>query len=506
MKRAALQIDLLDDCVFSARAATEGGHASLTHVPGSALLGAAAARVYRTLSLADAARVFHSGTLRFGNGLPWDGHSVGYPLPLSWHQPKESLRSGDDLEGCLSSPQICNYVHGKHGAAGAADLQFKPMRDGYVHADGRLSKPAHGLRMKTAIDPATGRAMEAALFGYDALQRGQSFVACIDADDDLDADLFERVLDALHGPLLLGRSRSAEFGRAQARRIELPPLEHTAPPDATRVTLWLLSDLAPCDRARQPTHAIDPMALGFPQGSVVDASRTFVRQRRYSPWNAVRHGYERERLVLHAGGVITVILPDRADRGALLQRLRAGLGLHRESGLGQVWADAPLLADRNPRFGERKAAMPKPDPVKPEHPLLHWLTRQDESWKIRIEREAEEKVCAIGNQIMAARHAAGIDTALPFGPSRSQWGRVFEAARESSGAALYDLLFNGDKAIIKANGEGWSIEVSQNGRWQPLAVWLKEQLQVASRPSRDYAHWIRRVAHRMRDDIDNRRV
>ena len=506
MKRAALKIDLLDDCVFSARAASEGGHASLTHVPGSALLGAAAARVYRTLSLADAARVFHSGTLRFGNGLPWDGHSVGYPLPLSWHQPKEQLRSGDDLGDDLSTCQICNYLHGKPGATGTADLQFKPMRDGYVHADGHLSKPAHGLRMKTAIDPASGRAMEAALFGYDALLRGQSFVACIDADDNLDADLFERVLDAVHGPLLLGRSRSAEFGRAQARRIELPPFEHADPIDATRVTLWLLSDLALCDRARQPTHTIDLVALGFPQGSVVDASRTFVRQRRYSAWNAVRHGYERERLVLQAGGVITVILPEGASRESILHRLQAGLGLHRESGLGQVWVDAPLLANRNPRFAERKAVMPKPDSEEPEHPLLHWLTGQDESWKIRIEREAEETACAIRKQIMAARQAAGIDKTLPFGPSRSQWGRVFEAARASSGTALYDQLFSGDKAIIKASGEGWSIEVPQDESWQKLVDCLKKHLQVASRPPRDYAQWIRRVAHRMRDDVDTRRI
>lgn len=505
MRRAALQIDLLDDCVFSASAATEGGHASLTHVPGSALLGAAAARVYRTLGPADAARVFHSGKLRFGNGLPWDGHSVGYPLPLSWHEPKERLQSRDDSKDYLLSDQIFNFLHDK---SGAADPQVKPMRNGYVHADGFRSKPAHGLRMKTAIDPASGRAMEAALFGYDALQRGQSFMACIDADDDLDADLFKQVLGALHGSLLLGRSRSAEFGRALARPPvnELPAFEHADSADATRMSLWLLSDLAPCDRARQPTHAIDLMALGFPRGTRLDASKTFVRRRCYSPWNTARHGYERERLALNAGGVITVVLPDGADRQALRNLLHAGLGLHRESGLGQVWADAPLLAELHPRFAERKESDSEPVPVAPGHPLLHWLTQQDKSWKICVEQKAEDMASEIRERIMAARRAAGLDEKLPFGPSRSQWGRVFEAARVHSGAALYKQLFEDDKAIIKASGEGWSIEVLVDKQWQKLADWLKVQLPVASRTKEEYAYLIRRIAHRVRDDIDNRRV
>ena len=45
----------------------------------------------------------------------------------------------------------------------------------------------------------------------------------------------------------------------------------------------------------------------------------------------------------------------------------------------------------------------------------------------------------------------------------------------------------------------------KTGNWQRLADWLKERL-TEQRTDRGYAHSVRRLARRIRDDIDKRRV
>lgn len=533
MMHQALAITLIEDAVFSARSATEGGHESLDRIPGATLLGAAAAKLYAKLDSTSAFTAFHSGLLSFGDGLPYSGDSVAYPVPLSWHhakseQPELTIATADskvfDFPHCqpnntgnsgieslrkLYGHKIYNFQHCRRidAVEGLTEPQPKQLRAGFVRpGDGAWLKPKHELRLKTAIDPATGRAAEGQLFGYDALARGQTFATRIEADDDLDPALFERVIDALTGPLLLGRSRSAEYGRAEARPISLapPPLGAS---QGDLLTLWLLSDLAPTDRFGQQTLMLDHQSLGLPDAEIM-YGQSFLRTRRWSPWNGARQGYDRERLVLSAGGVITLKLerdltPEETDR------LCAGIGLHREAGLGRLWINPPLLAGKHPHFADLKSvkpAMPRIAPQRPNDPLIAWLEDQSGDWKTEAEQTALQLADDYRKLMQRARQAAGVVTELSFGPSKSQWGRVLEAARERDGQALFDTLFNGDSAIVKSTGEGWDEEVPvKTGNWQRLADWLKERL-TEQRTDRGYAHSVRRLARRIRDDIDKRRV
>lgn len=90
MKTITLTITLAEDTIFSEHAATEGGHKSLSYVPGSALLGCAAAKLYRHLTPATAWDLFHSGKVRFTNGYPLSNTGKpSYPAPNNWHHTKE---------------------------------------------------------------------------------------------------------------------------------------------------------------------------------------------------------------------------------------------------------------------------------------------------------------------------------------------------------------------------------------------------------------------------------
>ena len=503
MRQQALLINLRGDCVFSASTATEGGHESLDRVPGSALLGVAAADLYQQLSREDAWLAFHSGKIRFTDGLPWNGSNQGYPMPYAWHHKKTESA---DKDGALQAERLYNLLAVDHiDDAEGGRIQPKQLRSGYVHIDGAWTKPAHRLRLKTAIDSATGRAAEGQLFGYDALARGQQFVCFVEADDDTDSELFERVIQSLQGERWLGRSRSAEYGRV---RISSLDAQQPQPGEVKsgRLTLWALSDLALCDEQGLPTLIPDAGALGLQQARL-DTRRSFLRHRRYSPWNAARHGYERERMVLEAGSVLCFDL-NQTPTAETLERLQQGVGLYREAGLGRLWVNPPLLADEHPAFNARQQVHAATLPERPDHPLLDWLEDQDDDWKMDADQRAQQLAEAYRMAISRARKAAGVDQGVNFGPSKSQWGRILEVARRRQGQNLFNELFHGDAAVVKETAEGWNIDIppEQGNSWRKLAVWMREQLAVDNSSPREYAHKLRRLAHRVRDDIERRSV
>lgn len=482
IQRQALRITLLEDCVFSERNATEGGHRSLSHIPGQTLLGAAAARLYGDFSRKgdDAYTAFHSGQVRFLDGLPSDGADIAYPVPLSWHRAK----SGGDPNTAY------NFARGEAKLPG--NTQPKQMRDGYVFKGGRHVEPARTLRMKTAIDPKTGHAAEAQLFGYESLSRGQTFIAWVEADAEAEG-LVSKIVKALQGEVLLGRSRSAEYGRVHIEKANAADIEHGAC-DGKTLTLWLLSDLALTDADRRPTTQATAAALGL--DGEIDWGHTFLRSRRYAPWNAFRHGYDRERLLLNAGGVITVTLKSHPGPEQL-NRLETGIGLYREAGLGRVWIEPPLLAETRYPLPKHEDA-PATKSEAPPHLLLTWLRDQTSDWRTRLDKRAKALAIEIEGQLRAGRRRAGIREDEDFGPSKSQWGRVLEAARNHGGQALQDTLFSGDSAVIKRSGEGWGEIVDyENGSPIHLATWLRDRFAPTNTPDAHHAYLIRRLAHLM---------
>jgi len=506
MKRIGLAIELLDDAVFSATAATEGGHVGLDRIPGSALLGVAAARLYQELGEV-AFTAFHSGRIRFGDGLPDTAAGPAWPMPLCWHRDK---LKDPVKEGRLLADRLTNFLHTQR-LPGGEERQPKQMRTGYVAADGAYVRPRSATRLKTAIDPATGRVAGGQLFGYQALLRGQSFIATLEADDTVDEALWERIQGALIGEVILGRSRSAEYGRARIRAIA-PPVWEAGEGRPGEAVLWLLSDLALADEDGLPVLQPEGRHFGLP-GARVDWSRTFLRSRRYSPWNAARHGYDQEREVLTAGGVITLTGVDEGDRQALLRRLEGGWGLYREGGLGRIWVDPPLLATPQPEFesGPEPASSAVP-PRRPEHPLVAWLEGGDESWKGEGEQAAVDFESDYRRLMQAARRlAAVVGEDEVFGPSKSQWGAVLECAREADSAdTLLERLFQGDGAVVKPKGEGWNVQVrNEEGSFQPLARWLQQRLRTEAQrftSDRTFLHFVRVAARRIQDHLERRTV
>lgn len=475
MRSLDLILTLRDDLVASASPATEGGHESLDFIPGAMLLGAAAARIYREVSRAEAYALFHSGRVRFGDGLPIgpDGAPI-FPMPLCWHEKKgESAMVGERID----SKKVCNFQHGRF----PNEDQPKQMRDDHVGLDGRVLSVKKALRMKTAIDPQTGRIREAQLFGYEAICAGERFRARVEADDDLPDPLWQRLLAVFTGgDLLLGRSRSAEYGRVRVETASAAPARlPTTDSSGETLTLWCLSDLALIDENGQPTLEPTPDRLGLGKGKV-DWPKSFLRFRSYAPWNAYRRAYDLERQVIRRGSVITLHL-EEAPTARELAELGAGTGLWREAGLGRLWVNPPLLSEAHPPFAEPTATDEPTAPTasRPDHPLIRWLEAQQAGGASR--RQAEERARNLEQELARryrlARTYAGLPDGTPVGPSPSQWGSVLAKAKEwGDREALRRALFEEANAVCKPKGEGWQDAFRDAEGVRSFYAWFQEEL------------------------------
>jgi len=492
MRELAIQIRLREDVIVNERPANAGGHKGLDYLPGYLLLGAAAARLYNAgdMSPDDTWRLFHSGLVQFGNALPLvDGHPT-WPLPLCWHEAKgESAIAGET--GCLLSDRVFNLQR----LSLEADQQPKQLREGYVRADGYRHSVKRSFRMKTAINPRTGRIAESQLFGYESMNAGQSFVARIRAADALPDPLWQRLTAVFEnrGELLLGRSRSAEYGRVEVQHwpgdlaaLEPQPAEMSA--DGS-VTLWCLSDLALLDDLGQPTLKPSARALGLTRGEI-DWERSYLRFRRYAVWNQYREGYDVERQVIRQGSVIALKPLDPPLTELERATLTGGVGLYWEAGLGRLSIDAKLLADGHPAFEEplpEPTDAKTPDVKKPEHPLIVWL---EELGKSDAERQAAERASQslrkrLKDCYASARKFAGVPDHLPIGPSPAQWGTLYEAARVAESAnpgKLRNTIFDQQDGLCKRKGEGWQDEFRETGGKEVISFydWFSKVARLSS--------------------------
>ncbi len=503
IKRYQLTLTLLEDGIFSERAASEGGHRSLDYIPGITLLGACASKIYQQLGSA-AFDVFHSGKVRFGNAYPLSiSGEKSLPVPFAWHGVKgrESSQLVDIQRHRLIAGNILNLAK----TAMPKGKQPKQLRQGYITDALELIQPETSLRMKTAINPETATAAKSQLFGYQAIQAGQCFSAYLDFDIDLDSDnddnkpagidqnSIDRVLDALSGELFLGRSRTAQYGAVKCEISEQESSSEQHQPVAiasdTEITLWFLSDCALLDQYGVPVTAATLKIPGLESATILwDKSQ--LRFRRYSPYNSKRRKFDLERQVIEKGSVLS-LKPGEELSVQQQNELQRGIGIYREAGLGQIAIQHPLLETEKPvALAEIKPSRAQ-SPDMPRDSLARFLSQLHQSSKAsRKDREyAEQKAQELKKLYQRAYAYAAVDFKLDLGPSASQWSRIVEAGKqyqfEKDKQKLLTRLFGNvsnkdDKmqdTICKQNDEAWRvITFDNNNRELTFRKWLYDTL------------------------------
>ncbi len=472
MRVQAFKVTLLEDVIISQRAATEGGHGSLDYLSGATLSGAMAARLYAQLK-EEAYTVFHSGKVRFGNALPLsqDGQ-LTYPTPLCWYKKKHESRS--------SKMEVRNYQHAKYSKT----IVPEQIRGGYVsfnYSDeqNRFTKVAQQIRLKTAIDADKGVASDSQLFAYNSLPEGQQFVFYLEAD--VEQNLFDVLVSHLLGEMKLGRSRSAEYGAVNIEIFVGEDERRLPETESKEVTLWLLADAALQDQNGQTVLCPTAESVGLPAHFKLDLAKTFVRSRRYAPFNAFRRRRELEREVLIMGSVLHFSSDQECQ--ALNKLQEQGIGLYRQIGLGRVWVNPPLLADKTPNNHWRKikSAQKKVELIVPKNDVVFRFLkgRQKQFGNTSIvETTSQNWKKQLEGLYHSARNLSYTPAGVVPGPTATQWGQVLEIAKIATPESLENALFEGEQAVCKQGDLQWSKRIYLSGKTEidSFRKWFRHKI------------------------------
>lgn len=484
MKQYQFDIILKQPVIISQQAATVGAHQSLDYISGSALLGLMASRLYSRLLPEDAFLVFHSGKVRFLDALPVHQNQLAYPVPMNLHHFKgETFSEKTQL--------LADKIFDISVKTDLNNQQPVQLRNFYLTVDGKKISPQKEQTLKTAIDAKQNRAAESQLFGYEALSAGQVFRFAIQFDEDISQELIAKLMQSVQGIAHLGRSRSAQFGRVEIQATQsLYYPKNLSQSITNELTLWLVSDLCLYQHG-QATLIPTAEAIGLPAECEWLSKKSFIRTRRYSIYNAYRKHYDKERYVITRGSVLRYRIPDSVDKQALLAFISQGLGLHTETGLGQMIVNPIFMQDKGIVWQATNTIITDDSNQSHDAPktlliatLQAKLAKQEGINKVY--KDAEDIFKALCQKVLQARQFNALTENMLFGegqiPSRTQFGRLKEEANKhrQNRQALWDFLTNSENGMLNVMGEtncsGWQLcfdlKVEDN-----LGTFLKKELE-----------------------------
>lgn len=465
-----------DPVVVSQTSATTNNHQCLDYIPGSAMLGALASRLYSVLESQAAWQVFHSGQVRFGPCYPVVDGQLALPTPASWHYQKgqKVIEEQQYQLACLSNHGSVEF---DRDSEANKSVQFKQCRDGYINANGHAANVKQTLVTKTQIDPTKGTAKESQLFSYSAINEGQSFAGWIDVDDGLDAEIIEQIKTHLCQPLRIGRSRNSEFGRVSIELLDDVPQTSTAIKEP-HLTLWCLSDCEFIDHTGMPALApslaqvltgTDFEALGLAPDCVeLEPSLSFIRSHSVSRFNQKRAGLDSEQSLVSQGSVLVykfTQLPPPEALKKLQQRLAQGVGINCQHGLGWVAVNPEWAQQQAPSAGHLFQAQEiniAHHDVQPDmqSTLVSWVDEQlGEQTQHNLDKlQVTSMLQALVNAYYHARRYNNILNSNEAGPSSTQWRRIATRVREDSAWMLG--VFEGEHKICNPKNDelGWGIQ------------------------------------------------
>ena len=469
------RLTTIDPVILSQSTATTNNHQGLDYIPGSAMLGLVANKIYASLAEQDSWQMFHSGAVQFGNAYADIEGEVCLPLPASWHYEKGQSTAKD---GQLS-PDVVNH------ASGDIDItkQYKQCRTGYVSRSGLMASIKQGMVTKTALER-TGSVKDGSLYSYTYIDKNQHFIGAVECCDDAQRQM---IAQAFEGNLRLGRARGSEFGRV---RVELlPSVEPSVVSVSTSLTLWCISDCQCIDKLGLPTYT--PALSDLVGGAIgtLNRDRSFIRSHKVTRFNQARGGFDSEQLVISKGSVL--VFDDVSMTQAQLEQLRdTGMGLNRQQGLGAVvinplWSQSSnLTADRlfeSAEFSLPKVKVPVIPATAQNSALIAWVERNIHTGASTLNAQFTAKI-AITKIVQAYRKARQyncISDGHEAGPSSSQWRRIDELVRRGD-ANWHTKLFTqheDDKsAICRAENDqlGWGLAWDNGERFITFADHFKE--------------------------------
>jgi CRISPR-associated protein Csx10 len=338
---AALSLSLLEDVVVSLSSATIGAHKSLDYVPGACLLGAAARLMYRELDEETRWNLFHSAAVQFGNAIPVAPSGKRcLPMPLCFHRFKGSQE--ETIQNLAAADRKPNRQYQR-----CKEKWLAPTEQGGWSV---FSVKKTGA-MRTALSD--GQARDGFLYQTEALASGGQFHAHLTCRKG-----HEQLLDKLIATLTqaknvqIGRSATAEHGTTAVELGRWEPTPTAATGSGAVVRILCVSDLSLTDPSTGMTRLTPNSSdFGLPASWLWEPSRSFLRSRRYTPFNAYRRRCALDREVLTSGSVICFSREGKDSAvGSAVEVCDGRVGEYTEDGLGEVLFNPAILAQDEVMF------------------------------------------------------------------------------------------------------------------------------------------------------------
>lgn len=314
---------LLSDVILNVKSATEGTNKTLDFIPGSNFLGVAAASLYNCLSPEESLKVFHSGSIRFGDAHPIINGIRTLKVPASYFFPKGSTGKG--------RPYLHHFYNRKNDTSNNGyPMQLKQCRSGfYAFSSGIGLKvtPETSYAIKSAYDSNKRKSLDTSMFGYESLDKGLVLGFEIDFGDTSE-ELQKSIINSLIGKRHIGRSKTAQYGLVY---IELADYEETISNENSGqiTTVYADSRLIFMDENSSPIPTFSPTAsqLGLNGDIIWDLSQ--IRTFSYAPWNGKRKYYDSDRCGIEKGSVFVVKCSKSPNSSAYI-------GMYNNEGFGKV--------------------------------------------------------------------------------------------------------------------------------------------------------------------------
>lgn len=492
--RINFTIEALDNLSVSQSHAGSFSDNSLDYIPGSALLGVFASKLYPKLSAENAWRAFQNGDVKFSNCYPLFKNDSGYfervlPVPFSLHYAKQSGSYEQSLKvrkvfNCY--PSTTNQkVHKEHNDHNDQKEQLKQLRSGYIRFNGtRASDIKTGTAVKTAIDFETQSASDGKLFVTGFIKKGTLFGGFIDGDDELISNIV-KVIKESEGIFRVGKSRGSEYGRVKlVINDSLSQQQDLINNNGKTLVLWCISDIVFYDTDMGMPSAV-PLASNLLWNKQVCGKylykNSFIRKDSLRFFNRMRGGYDGEKILVKKGSIISFLLDEPLTDSDLKEISQNGIGIDRQMGFGQVIVNPKWLTDVDV-FGCSDSVnlfSPYKIPVKdlknetaiPEfdEDLYIWFKSKKDSEKKKktAQKSANEINQKVYKMYELARKYNNVSEKNVCGPSSSQLHRILtllkrEITNEMNSQKLSDEILKKIKNICdpKTDSQGWGIIAS----------------------------------------------
>ncbi len=331
MKEVFYKCTLLSDVVLNSSLATEGNMKTLDYIPGSNFLGIVAGKLYSSLNQDEAYGIFHSGDVSFGDATISQNNAISYPMPFSLFMDKLNKEMGNPV-----------YLHHSIDMENPPQeagrkLQLKQERGGFVFSDGKVIKTIDkNFALKSAQDREKRTSAEGKMFGFESLEKEQTFIFSILYKEE---SSIEKVESGLIGIKRLGKSKTAEYGQVEISRTTEDPKPIQSFQSKGYILVYAQSNLNFTNEFGQATFQPTVEQLGFSAGEI-DWSKSQIRTFSYSPWNFKRNTSNTQRNCISKGSVFYV-------KDGKVDNTTNQVGLHIAEGLGRLIYNPEFLNESN---------------------------------------------------------------------------------------------------------------------------------------------------------------